>query len=359
VGALRTGIGDTGINFWAVNGANPNARLRRYGGTNSNLELLNEGTGDFYVNLNGATRFTLNPNRLAFFNGGGTSVGINALWGGSVTGSPGASYHYMNATVANDVSTGANGYASVLTTANSASPVTLTELVHFVADPLSKGTNTTITSHIGFSARASITTGTNNYGFYGNIAAAANRFNFYAAGDAANYFAGTIASLGSYNATTSAAVNMTIDSGGNILRSTSSIRYKSDVEDLESQYADDVVFGARPVWYRSTCEADNPGWGFYGLIAEELAEIDPRLVHWGRPSKRVLLEEAREAVLDSDGNVLESAREEQWVNAEDTDAPLQPEGVAYDRLTVMLIDVVQRQQQAIAELQEQMAALSA
>jgi hypothetical protein len=114
--------------------------------------------------------------------------------------------------------------------------------------------------------------------------------------------------------------------------------------------ADRVVLGARPVRYRSLCEGDNPDWTWYGLIAEEVAELDPRLVFWGRPTKRVLVQEASEAVLGEAGEVIEPAREAVYTSVKDTEAPLQPEGVQYDRLTVMLIDVVQRQQEALEAL---------
>jgi len=179
------------------------------------------------------------------------------------------------------------------------------------------------------------------------------------AGDGSVYFAGPIASLGSYNDTTASAANVFIASNGDIQRSTSSIRYKTNVETLEQSYADNIIFNARPVWYRSLCEADNASWSYYGLIAEEIAELDPRLVFWGRPTKEVLREEAKDAVLDDEGNVIEPATEAVYINVEDTDAELRPEGVQYDRLTVMLIDVVQRQQKAIEALEAKVAALEA
>ncbi|WP_237580347.1 prophage tail fiber N-terminal domain-containing protein, partial [Escherichia albertii] len=72
-----------------------------------------------------------------------------------------------------------------------------------------------------------------------------------------------------------------------VFRSTSSRRYKTDIESLENRYADELL-KLRPVWYRSTCERDRKDWGHYGLIAEEVGEIAPQYVHW------------REAVDDDD-----------------------------------------------------------
>jgi hypothetical protein len=49
----------------------------------------------------------------------------------------------------------------------------------------------TVTSQFGFYADATLIGATNNYGFYGNIAAATGRYNFYANGTADNVFVGT------------------------------------------------------------------------------------------------------------------------------------------------------------------------
>jgi len=50
----------------------------------------------------------------------------------------------------------------------------------------------TVTNQYGFTADSSLTGATNNFGFYSNIASAANRWNFYSAGTADNFFAGKI-----------------------------------------------------------------------------------------------------------------------------------------------------------------------
>jgi hypothetical protein len=58
------------------------------------------------------------------------------------------------------------------------------------------------TNSYGFNVSSALTGATNNYGFYSNIAAAANRYNFYAAGTAQNYFAG-VTGIGVVPASTS------------------------------------------------------------------------------------------------------------------------------------------------------------
>lgn len=68
----------------------------------------------------------------------------------------------------------------------------VTELNQFIAR---QGTfSGPVANQYGFNAISGLTGATNNYGFYGNIAAAAGRWNFYAAGTAPNYFAGDVRS---------------------------------------------------------------------------------------------------------------------------------------------------------------------
>jgi hypothetical protein len=140
-----------------------------------------------------------------------------------------------------------------------------------------------------------------------------------------------------YNNTTGSAANVFIDSGGSLGRSTSSIRFKTDVETLQPQYAD-ALLNCRPVWYRSLCTNDNKDWGYWGFIAEEVAEIDPRLVFW----------KTHETERGEDGNTVQVELEE----------PI-AEGVQYDRFVPHLLNLIKRQSEAIAELQAEVAALKA
>lgn len=60
----------------------------------------------------------------------------------------------------------------------------------------------------------------------------------------------------------------------------SSRRYKQDIEDLQPVEAV-RVWDLRPVSYRAL-KADEAAHKSYGFIAEEVAEIDPRLVFYGQ-----------------------------------------------------------------------------
>lgn len=126
--------------------------------------------------------------------------------------------------------------------------------------------------------------------------------------------------------TTASAANAFLDNAAsnNLLRSTSSIRYKRDVEDALPTYTG-KIFDLRPIWYRSKAEADNPAWGWWGFIAEEVAEVDPRLVHWAYAP------EDFEDVTVGEG---EDARTEKRLKP---GAEKKPDGVQYERMVVLML----------------------
>lgn len=122
--------------------------------------------------------------------------------------------------------------------------------------------------------------------------------------------------------TTASAANAFIDSAnaGKLLRSTSSLRYKTDVEDVAEFSA---VLKMRPIKYRSLCESDDKDTIWYGLLAEEVAALDPHLVHFSR----------------------------------DEGGQLRPESVMYERLTVLTLGVVQQQAAVIRAMEARLRTL--
>ena len=148
--------------------------------------------------------------------------------------------------------------------------------------------------------------------------------------------AGYLEVQGVYDLTTSAGANVYVHGNGYLQRSTSSIKYKTDVETLEDSYAD-ALLECRPVWYRSTCSTDDPAYGYWGFIAEEVAEIDPRLVHW----------KTTNPVQQEDGSV------------EHVPCEPEPEGVQYDRFVPHLINLIKRQKEQLESQAATIAALDA
>lgn len=163
---------------------------------------------------------------------------------------------------------------------------------------------------------------------------------------------GGAVSIGS--ATTASAANL-FQSASNsaILRSTSSARYKRNVQDVLPQYADNVL-NLRPVWYQSKAEADNPDHGYWGFIAEEAAEVDPRLVHWAYlESDYELIEISPEIdeVTGDDGEVLIPAQPASFERRLKEGAVKVPDGFQYERVCVLLLDVVKRLEARVALLE--------
>tara|TARA_R110002073_G_C9343289_1_gene570148 strand:- start:55 stop:981 length:927 start_codon:yes stop_codon:yes gene_type:complete len=143
---------------------------------------------------------------------------------------------------------------------------------------------------------------------------------------------GRLISTPTYSATSGSSANVGISSAGKFFRSTSSSKYKTDIETLEDSYSD-ALLNCRPVWYHSLCADDNPEHGFWGFIAEEVAEIDPRLVFW----------KTNEVTHDEKGSPVE------------TPCDPEPEGVAYDRFVPHLLNLIKRQQSAIETLEQRLS----
>lgn len=147
------------------------------------------------------------------------------------------------------------------------------------------------------------------------------------AGTAINYSictSGRVQTSATYTATSASAANVVVASNGLLIRSTSSARYKTDIETLENSYADKLL-ECRPVWYHSIATDDtaHPDWGYYGFIAEEVAAVDPRLVHF----------------------------------AELEDGTLQAEGVQYTQMIPHLVNIIKRQKQQLEDLEARLSSL--
>jgi len=147
----------------------------------------------------------------------------------------------------------------------------------------------------------------------------------------------TIRGVGSDTTTT--AGNVHSNTSGDLKRSTSSIRYKKNVEDVDVSFSENIIFNARPVWYRSKCQGDNDNWSWWGFIAEELADIDPRLVHWDYLKEDLIKDHEDGHARAVDG------------------AELHPESVLYERFTVHLVAIAKQQHQKIQQMEARIAAL--
>jgi hypothetical protein len=80
-----------------------------------------------------------------------------------------------------------------------------------------------------------------------------------------------------YSKTTAAGSNVNVNSSGALQRVSSSRKWKKDIETLHYWRAEKAIDALRPVWYRSAIADDDQTLGHYGLIAEEVFKVDPRL----------------------------------------------------------------------------------
>ncbi|WP_421852682.1 DUF2793 domain-containing protein [Oricola sp.] len=161
--------------------------------------------------------------------------------------------------------------------------------------------------------------------------------------------------------TTASAANAFLDSGdgNNLLRSTSSLKYKRDIEPVEPARAE-ALMAVDPIWYRSKAKADNPNWSWYGFAAEDVANVDPRMVHWGFGEDDYEAVETEvpfdklgpdgEPVLDAAGKP-EQVSEKQLEYRLKDDAKPSPQGVSYERFVVHHHIVIKRLLERISALE--------
>lgn len=151
-------------------------------------------------------------------------------------------------------------------------------------------------------------------------------------------------------ATTASAANAHLDGSKSLLKSTSSLRYKKDVEPLW----DDLVYPAmkvKPIWYRSKSQNDNPDHSWIGFAAEDVAEVEPRLASWtyhdeDYESEEVLFKPANpetgeEAVYETKKTLKKGAEKK-------------PDGVFYERFVVIHQTVLQDLLKRVALLEAQL-----
>jgi hypothetical protein len=134
---------------------------------------------------------------------------------------------------------------------------------------------------------------------------------------------------------------------GAVFYDVSSGRYKKDVEELDPTIVDKME-ALRPVWYKSTPQAtggNDPSWSYYGFIAEEVAQLDPRLVGWD------YRDEDCDIVIGTEGGIISRTPKK--------GAQKVPNSVHYDRLTVFAIAMAKKHKAEIAALTARVEALEA
>jgi hypothetical protein len=158
---------------------------------------------------------------------------------------------------------------------------------------------------------------------------------------------------------TGTGTDLIMDASGYILKKTSSAKLKRDVEDILQDYADTFIDKARPVFYRLIENSPSypDDWSYWGLIAEELAEIDPRLVNWGYWPEDY--EEVEYEVVGDAEEGQEPAVTTEKVRQLKADAVMSPIGVQYDRIAVLMLKVMQADRERLNSIESRLDALEA
>jgi hypothetical protein len=172
------------------------------------------GTGRYNLYMNGTA-----ANYLAGSLGIGSiaPAGYTMYVAKNITGATISYGVFTTGSIQSDVTGKVAYYQSYAQTA--AATFTLSDMYHYTADQGTIGAGSTVTSQYGFHVTQNLTGATNNYGFYGNLAAAAGRWNLYMNGTANNYMAGSLGIGSTSLAISSLAISKTI-TGGTVAYST-------------------------------------------------------------------------------------------------------------------------------------------
>jgi hypothetical protein len=178
VGALRFASSPDGANYnWAGIDALSSA--------SSIVETLS-----FKIPSSNASAGT--SNEIVRIDTNGLSIGTQSATAGTalVVGRNNGRGIYANGTIPSTLTTTARYVNTTAITA--AASFNLTNLQHYFAEQGTFGAGSTVTNQYGFFVDSSMTGATNDFGFYGNLAAATNVWNLYMNGTAANYMAGKL-----------------------------------------------------------------------------------------------------------------------------------------------------------------------
>ena len=150
--------------------------------------------------------------------------------------------------------------------------------------------------------------------------------------------------------TTASAANAFLDNAAsnNLLRSTSSSRYKKNIRPLPVEQAKKILL-MQPVTYQSTADADDPNLTWYGLVAENVASVDDRLVNWSYAPEDMEAIVQEEEFDDGNGKKIKYKTKRGFKPK--PGAQLVPDGVQYERFVAHLLAIVKDQESRLTALE--------
>jgi hypothetical protein len=245
-----TGVNALGLN--TTGGANTangfNALLRNTSGTDNTaigVGALQSSTTASYNTANGFDALFNNTNGTANTAIGSFALVDNQSGSNNTAGGDGALFN--NTTGGNNTASGVDALLS----------------------------NTTGTNNIGFGflAGSNLTTGSNNIDIGANVPGVAGEANTIRIGKSGTQKKIFIAGISGVAVTGSSVV---VNSSGKLGVATSSARFKEAIKPMEK--ASEAVLALKPVTFHYKEEIDPDGTPQFGLIAEEVAKVNPDLV---------------------------------------------------------------------------------
>jgi len=122
--------------------------------------------------------------------GTSASTAVGATFAKAMTGATTQYAVYQGGTIKSDVTS--NAYSFISAPVTEAASFALNLMYHYSLLNPTIGSGSSITNQIGYYVPSAMTGATNNYGFYGSLASATNRWNIYMVGTADNYLAGKL-----------------------------------------------------------------------------------------------------------------------------------------------------------------------
>ena len=249
------------------------------------------GTGRYNLYMSGdADNYMLG--RLGIGASAAAAANVSLRLRKTITGGVNSYSILSDGVVQSDVTTGAYYFASTAQTL--AAAFTLSQLYHFQAGQSTIGSGSTVTSQYGFYVANNLIGATNNYGFYGNLASAANVWNLYMSGSASNYIAGSLGigttSLTGYSLRLTKTITGTTSSFGiqqdGVIQSdvtTAGVYYSTNVGTQATSFTLTTLYHYRAIqgtfgsgstittqhgfYVDSTLTGGTNNYGFYGNIA--------------------------------------------------------------------------------------------
>ena len=171
---------------------------------------------------------------------------------------------------------------------------------------------------------------------------------------------------GVYDETTASAENVFVATDGSLRRSTSSEKLKDILEPISIDYSKNIYKIAKEaaIFYKSLCNGDNPEHTFYGLSAEKLALIDPRLVHFGycpedyeTLTKDIEVEEVVKSKIPFGKDKIVKVIKQEHYKSVKKSAKLSSVGVQYSRIIPLILVEMDKQNDKINDLEKRLLKL--